>query len=165
VLIRLGVHQFRLDVRRFHRIFFFLLQVWHKFESSVVQFTIATLTILPVHISTPKAPRHFQRSPVFRHTCLYQNPDTVLYLFTPFVIYSSDDVISASPTTCQVTLRSPFFIPLTFRPPLLQHKFFDLQNLLGPWLERALRFSVYLFPCIRFCAGTVTTNIPCNHVL
>jgi len=108
------------------------------------------------------APRSVQRSPVLRHTCPHQTPHTVLHLFSPFVIYSSDDVITPFLPTRRVTLHSPLL--LTFRPSLLQHKFLVLQNLLGPWVPRAIPLPVYSYLCIRHC-GTEITHTAYLHVL
>jgi hypothetical protein len=51
------------------------------------------------------------------------------------------------PTTCWVTLHSPFSSHFALPTNFLFYKV--LQNLIGPWVVRVLRFPVYSYLCIR----------------
>jgi hypothetical protein len=64
-----------------------------------------------VHISTK---RSVHWSPVLGHICRHETLDTMLHLHSPFVIYSSDDVITASPPLAEsrCILPSPHISPV-----------------------------------------------------
>jgi len=104
-------------VRRFGRISNLRREVRHKFRPLVMQFPTESSDHSTVHIikARHRAPSNGLQ---YYDTPVGTKPQTVYYTyFSPFIIYSSDDVITASPPPPirRVTLHSPF--SSHFTPP------------------------------------------------